>query len=65
LSLLAFLLVRSASASFSGVRYFSSTSAKAGAFLLLGVKLFVRRVSHTGITMCILGLVSGHGNLQH
>jgi hypothetical protein len=57
--------VPSASAPSSGVRYFSSKSAKERAFLLLNVvKLVVLRASHTGITICIIIAVAGHENLQ-
>jgi hypothetical protein len=66
LSLLAFLLVLSASASSSGVRYFPSVSAKERAFLTLDVvTLVVRRDSHAGITTSIIAAVAEHGNLQY
>jgi len=66
LSLLAFLLVGSAWARSSGVRYFSSVSTKGRAFLLLEVvKLVVRCTSHTGITIIIIAAVAGHGNIQY
>jgi len=66
LGLLVFLLVRPASASSSGVRYFPSLSAKVRAFLRLDfVKLFVRRATHTGITTFIVPAAAGHGNLQY
>lgn len=66
MSLLAFLFVGSASASSSGVRYFSLVSAKKRAFLLLDVvNLVVRCAFHTEITTFIIAAVAGHGNLQY
>jgi len=63
--LLTFLLVRSASVSSSGVRYFPSVSVKFLAFLCLDVvKLFVRRDAYTGIRTFFTVAVSGHWTLQ-
>ena len=52
-----------ASNSSSGVRYFSSTSAKACAFLHLDiVKLAVCRAPHAGIRTFVIVALPGHGN---
>jgi hypothetical protein len=64
--LLAFLLLRSALVSSSGVRYFSSISAEVRAFLHLGiVKLLPALAPYVGNTTFFKDAIAGHGKLQH
>jgi len=63
LSLVAYLLVRSASDSSQAVRYFSSILAKVCAFLRLEVvKLFVRHASHTRSQHLLQQMLQGNEN---
>jgi hypothetical protein len=64
--LLDFLLLPSALVSASGVRYFSSISAKVRAFLHLGVVRFLPALNpYTGNTTSFKDAFAGHGKSQH